>query len=63
MYLTRNFRTVPEIGSAHHTVPAFCGVLVHIFPIGLESGCHCDKIIVSQGDTDKDMFALLYLQR
>lgn len=45
MYLTGDFRAIPQVGSAHHTISALCGILVHIFPIGLESGCHCNKII------------------
>lgn len=36
-YLTRDFRTV---GSSHNAISALCGVLVHIFLIGLQSDCH-----------------------
>lgn len=52
MYLTRDFRAVPQVGSAHHTISALCGVLVRIFLIGFESECHCNKIMVSHGYTD-----------
>lgn len=45
-YLAEDFGTVPQVGHAHHAVPALCRVLVHIFPEGLESGGPCDHGIV-----------------
>lgn len=51
-YLTRDLRAIPQVGSAHHTISALCGVLVHIFLMGLESGCHCNKMMVSFGNVD-----------
>ena len=52
-YLAGDFRAVLQVGSsAHRTISALCGVLVHIFLIGLESGCHCNKTMVSHGYID-----------